>query len=261
MRRSRWIDWLLLGTLLPVFVAMLVGGIHGNRAAGNRQLPFALSGAQGVDGYPIVRWLRVALSDIHRSDRILRIGDVDLRGLGVFEIEYRIRALLAQGQPIAVEAEREGFRFKTEIEPVPNPSWWWQLPSWCAFVLAATVLGVTLLGGLLAVVPPIAGVASTTLGIDPETGRRALSMALAGIVVPAYRRLRPWLDGWMFAEQHALAERFETLRVEIGASRGVEEMATRAGEGFEQLMKPESVAIYGRRSRPRAASSTRCRRI
>jgi len=111
---------------------------------------------------------------------------------------------------------------------------------------AASVLGVALVGGLLAVVPPVASAASTGLGIDPETGRLALSMGLAGIVVPAYRRLRPWLDRWMFAEQHALAERFEKLRAELGASRGVEEMATRAGEGFEALLKPESVAIYGR---------------
>jgi class 3 adenylate cyclase len=71
-------------------------------------------------------------------------------------------------------------------------------------------------------------------------------MGLAGVLVPAYRRLRPWLDQRMFAEQHALAERFEKLRAELGASRGVEEMATRAGEGFEALLKPESVAIYGR---------------
>jgi class 3 adenylate cyclase len=105
---------------------------------------------------------------------------------------------------------------------------------------------VALVGGLLAVVPPVASAASTTIGIDPETGRLALSMALAGILVPAYRRLRPWLDRFLFAEQHALAERFETLRAELGASRGVEEMATRAGEGFEALLKPESVAIYSR---------------
>jgi class 3 adenylate cyclase len=111
---------------------------------------------------------------------------------------------------------------------------------------AASVLGVALVGGLLAVVPPVASAASTTIGIDPETGRLALSMALAGILVPAYRRLRPWLDRFLFAEQHALAERFETLRAELGASRGVEEMATRAGEGFEALRKPESVASYSR---------------
>jgi hypothetical protein len=55
---------------------------------------------------------------------------------------------------------------------------------------AATVLGVALLGSLLAVVPPVAALASTTLGIDPETGRLALSMGLAAIVTK-WRTLRP----------------------------------------------------------------------
>lgn len=111
---------------------------------------------------------------------------------------------------------------------------------------AATALGVALVGGLLTVVPSAAALASTTIGVDPETGRLALSMALAAVLVPAYRRLRPWVDRTMFAEQHELALRFEKLRAEIGSARGVEEMARLAGEGFEALMRPESVAIYGR---------------
>src|SRR5690606_3915109 len=111
---------------------------------------------------------------------------------------------------------------------------------------AATALGVAPVGGLPTVVPSAAALASTTIGVDPETGRLALSMALAAVLVPAYRRLRPWVDRTMFAEQHELALRFEKLRAEIGSARGVEEMARLAGEGFEALMRPESVAIYGR---------------
>jgi hypothetical protein len=119
---------------------------------------------------------------------------------------------------------------------------------------AATVVGVALVGGLLAVVPPLASAASTTLGVAPGTSQLALSMGLAAVLVPAYRRLRPWLDRRLFAEQHALAARFEALRTEPGASRGVEEMATRAGKGFEALLKPESVAIYGRAGERRHAA-------
>jgi class 3 adenylate cyclase len=448
MRRSRWVDWLLLGTLLPIFFAMLAGGIQAYRASGEHVLPFRLSGAQGDDGYPLVHSLRTPHAEIRPGDRVLRIGEIDLRGLSQPRIRYRTRALLAASVPLAVEGERSGVRFETEIEPAPLPSWWWPLPTWGAFVVvgsfllahaphwhlrrisflsmmawacfgvdygapthpfqkvlanvvavpsaftltlwfylswaekgpppawgrpvtwalglgwlvaqalgyvltlptgilpdafmgilsiagisillgalvrayrrsealerrklrwvvyamfvggtpiaivygagalvpqlderfftlgwsllgvvplgyavaivgygwldvdrvisasaAATVLGVALLGALLAVVPPVASAASTTIGIDPETGRLTLSMALAGVLVPAYRRIRPWLDRQMFAEQHALAERFERLRAELGAARGVEEMATRAGEGFEALLHPESVAIYGR---------------
>jgi class 3 adenylate cyclase len=110
----------------------------------------------------------------------------------------------------------------------------------------ATILGVALLGGAFAVVPPIAREAGATLGIDPETGRLALSMALASVLVPAYRTLRPWLDQRMFAERHELTLRFERLRSELAACRGVEDLATRAGQGIDSLLRPDSIATYGR---------------
>jgi class 3 adenylate cyclase len=447
MRRLRWLDWLLLVTLLPLFFAMLVGGIRAHQASGEHVLPFRLSGAQGADGYPLVVSLRIPHAEIRPGDLVLRIGGIDLRGLTYPRILYRTRGLLAAGAPLAVEAERDGSRLATRFEPLPAPFWWWPYPTWIVCVLvasftlvraphwhlrriaflcllawacfgvsygpthplekvlgsvvavplalaltlwfflawaekgrpgavgraltwafgiawlaiqapqfvftaptgtvqtaltailsvaglpiflgalvrtyarsealerrqlrwivyttflgsvpvvtaysaaafvphfderlfalawsfvgvipigfavaivgygwldidraisasaAATVVGVTLLAGLLAVVPPLANAASGVLDIDPETARLAFSVGLAIVLVPSYQRLRPWLDRWMFAEQHALAERFEALRTELGAARGVEEMATRAGAGLEQLMKPESVAIYGR---------------
>jgi len=447
MWRSRRVDWLLLGTLLPVFFAMLAGEIRAYRASGAHVLPVRLTMAQGADGFPLVRYLRAPVSEIQPGDRILRLGGLDLRGLGLPEIEYRTRGSLAAGRPLAVVGERGGLRFETEVAPAPLASWWWPLPTWCAFVLvgsfllvrarhwhlrriffvmmlawacqgvslgpshplqrtvgmvvasplaqsltlwfffswreqappgrlgralawalglawlttqalklsfplptgtlpdalsgalvvtevtlylgtlvqtyrrseslerrqlrwilytmfvgtlpialaysasafvpqlderfltvgwslvglvplgfavaivgygwldidrvisasaAITVLGVAGLGGLLALVPPVAGLASRALGIDPGTGQLALSMGLAGALVPAYRHLRRGLDRWMFAEQHALAGRFERLRAALGAEHGVAEMATCAGEGFDALMRPESVAIYGR---------------
>jgi class 3 adenylate cyclase len=111
---------------------------------------------------------------------------------------------------------------------------------------AATVVGIALVGGVLALVPPVAGAASAAFGVAPETGQLALSMALAAVLVPAYRALRPWLDQRIFAEQHELAQRFERLRAELGVCRGVEEIATRVGEGFDALLRPESIVIYGR---------------
>jgi class 3 adenylate cyclase len=447
LRRSRRIDWLLLATLLPIYVGMQVAGLRAHLATGERALPVRLSGAQGAQGYPVVLSLKAPNPAIRPGDRVMRLGDVELRGLSFAEIEQRAMPLLRAGAPFEVELERDAARIVARAEPLPDPFWWWPTPVWlslvgvasflllraphwslarpffvlslawacvgtnrgpnCPFVdfmgsvlaysvglgltlwfflswaaparrsrwplvvagsiglaaassqtasllltlpagsvptaltaligvvfitlslaalarayrrsdalerrqlrwifyahvvgmlpigvvfalqqvlpligesvmslawvfvaaiplgyvvaivgygwldvdrvisasAAATLVGVTLLGGLLAIVPPLASAASTALGIEPETGRLVLSMGLATVLVPAYRRLRPRLDHWMFAEQHALAARFETLRTELGASRGVEEMATRAGEGFEALLKPESVAIYGR---------------
>jgi len=111
---------------------------------------------------------------------------------------------------------------------------------------AATVVGIALLGGALAVVPPVAREASAVLGIDPEAGWLVLSMALAAVLVPAYRWLRPWLDQRMFAERHELTLRFERLRSGLAQCRGVQGLTTRAGEGIDALLRPESIATYAR---------------
>jgi class 3 adenylate cyclase len=447
MRRSRRVNGLLLGTLLPLYGVMQLVAIDAQLAAGERTLPVRLTVAQGSEGYPLVLSLRGPAPGVEVGDTVVRIGPLDLRGLSRAAIEYRTRPLLHAGRPFEVELGHLRSRKVVQLEPTPYPSWWWTIPVWLSFVLtgafvlwraphwhlarpffvsmvawgcfgasyylpvpplqvlvsvssgslaacfsvwcalswnesdrrgrgarvlagtlglawfatlaasylwtlplraapyaaaagagvaffgtyltafahayrrsqaferrrlrwilfghfialvpvailnaarevapmihpalfslallslaavplgyavavvgygwldidrvisasaAATVLGVALVGGLLAVVPPVAGLMSTTLGIDPETGRLALSIALAAVVVAAYRRTRPWIDRHLFAEQHALAAQFDALRAELGAARDVEEMATRAGQGFEALLKPESVAIYGR---------------
>ncbi len=447
MRRSRALDWWLLATLLPVYLLLQAAGIQAHLASGGRSLPFTLTGAQGAHGHPIALGASTPDLGIQRGDRVLRIGSLDLRGLSRAEIQHRTVPLLGEGRPLEVELERGGAHFTENLEPLPNPYWWWTLPVWASFALtglflllraphwhlarrmfaayllfccygaslatvhpvsvflgfvvaqalsaglflwaifewtpsarpsrwlraipwaigiaqagnaaartlltlpiypfqlwfdpvvvsafvtfllggltraywrsdpvgrrqlrwilfgtsvaalprtlfliargiapaisepwdqvsllflaaaplgtaiavvgyhfldidrlisasaAATLVGIALVGGALAVVPPVARGVSAAVGMDPEIGRLMLSMALAAVLVPAYRALRPWLDQRMFAERHELAQRFERLRSELGACRGVEEMATRAGEGFDALLRPESIAIYGR---------------
>ncbi len=50
----------------------------------------------------------------------------------------------------------------------------------------------------------------------------------------------------MFAERHELTQRFERLRSELAGCGGVEELTTRAGEGIDALLRPESIATYAR---------------
>ncbi len=140
MRRSRKVDWLVIATLLPLFLVMLAGGIQAYLATGGRILPFRLSGAQGADGYPIVLTLRAPQPDLEPGDRVLRVGEIDLRGLTNPEIRYRTHGLLREGRPFAVEGERGDTRFHTEVEPAPVPYWWWPFPSWVAFVLAGSFI-------------------------------------------------------------------------------------------------------------------------
>jgi class 3 adenylate cyclase len=111
---------------------------------------------------------------------------------------------------------------------------------------ALTLLGVALVGGLALLVPRIATAASGAVGVDPQTGQVALSMALAALAVPGYRLLRPQLDRRLFASQHAVGERFADLRAELSRCNGVEELVRRAAEGIDALLHPESLATYGR---------------
>jgi hypothetical protein len=106
---------------------------------------------------------------------------------------------------------------------------------------ALTVLAVMLVGGAAVAVPRLAASASA-VGVDPAAGQVALSMALAALAVPSYRVLRPWLDRRLFAEQHALGERFARLRAELSGCRSVEELVRRAAEGIDALLHPESLA-------------------
>jgi class 3 adenylate cyclase len=109
-----------------------------------------------------------------------------------------------------------------------------------------TILGVAALGSALAFVPRIARAVSEAAGIDPEQGQVALSIALAVVVVPAHRALRPWLDRKLFAERYALSQSFDRLLHELAACRNIEELTNLTGERVDALLRPEAIAIYAR---------------
>jgi class 3 adenylate cyclase len=111
---------------------------------------------------------------------------------------------------------------------------------------ALTLLGVAGVGGFALVVPRIATAASGMVGVDPATGQAALAMVLAALAVPGYGLLRPQLDRWLFASQHAVGEHFAQLRAELARCDGVEALVGRAAEGIDALLHPESLATYGR---------------
>jgi class 3 adenylate cyclase len=445
MRRSRTVDWPLLATLLPAYLVLQGVALRSASEHAGWWFPYSVSGAQGEAGHPILDRVNVLDGPLRVGDRLLRVGDTDLRGLSRAEVRQVEKPLLRGGRPFPVEAERSGERFEVMVGPAPWPYWWMRLLSPMTVVLAATflfvraphwhlrrrffvsslfllsygptdvgqmqglmiatvplgmtltlrnafewteaarplrlwqrvlpwaigfslagsmtvyfmlrasagfwpyrimygtgavffmaalgalvrayrrseslerrqlrwvlygfwvallpwavqnvatalgmkldhlvwegiavtaqaamplgvvvsvvgyrwldidrlisatasltLLGVAVLGGAVAGVPRVAASASSSVGIDPEAGQIVLSMALAALLVPGYRVLRPWLDRRLFRQQHTLIERFARLRVDLSACRGVEELATRAGEGIDALLNPDSIATYAR---------------
>ena len=117
-------------------------------------------------------------------------------------------------------------------------------------VISATatysVLSVLAIAGLLACVPPVAQAASATIGVDPLTAQTALSLGLAGLIVPGYRALRPRIERRMFQERAAFEDGIADLLQELGHERAANALVEHAAARLDGLLRPESIAIYGR---------------
>jgi hypothetical protein len=80
VRRLAAVDWLLLGTLLPIFLfGLVMTVVHGVRGDFVRN-PLGLVSAVDEQSYPILRQPPPS-SGLVAGDRLLRLEGSDLRGL------------------------------------------------------------------------------------------------------------------------------------------------------------------------------------
>jgi len=103
---------------------------------------------------------------------------------------------------------------------------------------------VVLLATGLVVVPRAALAASEFAGISSSAAQVALSLMLAAIVVPAHRRLRPWIDRTFFKERYAADHGVGQLLAVISSCRDARDLLLRAGEGLHRLFRPEPTVVY-----------------
>ena len=93
---------------------------------------------------------------------------------------------------------------------------------------------------------PIAQAASAALGVAPSSVQFALSMALAALLVPAYRWIHPRVERRLFPAREAVGAGFARLLDEISACRDPGELVRVASEGIDALLRPESIVTYAR---------------
>jgi GAF domain-containing protein len=98
--------------------------------------------------------------------------------------------------------------------------------------------------GALVLVPRLAEAASRLVGVDPSTSQVALSLLLAGAVVPAHRRLRPQIDRLFFKERYVLDHGIAELLTGLSRCADARELTTRVGEGLHGLLRPEACVVY-----------------
>lgn len=124
-----------------------------------------------------------------------------------------------------------------------------------------TLLSVLAVAGLLALMPRASQAASTMLGIESEMTHLVIALILAGIVVPAHRRLRPWLDRIFFAERYRLEQGVERLLRELATCADMPAVVSLVADRIQALVPCESCAVYVRATETFVLASARGRGI
>ncbi len=116
-------DWLLLATLVPLFVVVLGAHVWESHRAGLAQLPVFAKWNPG--DYPEVGGYRLETdssgSGLEIGDRLIRLGDRDLRGQGYIGFQAIGLARTQPGNPAPLVFERDGVRREITIESRPHP--------------------------------------------------------------------------------------------------------------------------------------------
>ena len=150
MRRLAPVDWLLLGTTLPIFVLGLVmsviGGIRGDFVIA----PVLPTSAPGPQSYPVVKRIlsSVGADGFAVGDRLVRLEGSDLRGVSTAGFMLRwSRAAQTGARSMLLTIERRDTRSDVHMELVPgnncfsvDPPWWAAFPSVVAGVGTALLL-------------------------------------------------------------------------------------------------------------------------
>jgi len=145
MRRLDGIGAALLATLAPIWLVAF--GLHVKQAfeTGLAQPGFFVALSDGPDAYPRVRGFRLEQSGgadaLRIGDRLRRIGDADLRGVGNIRSDaIAIREAGTQGW-FPVVLERAGREFSVRAGLVPSPLPWARIPA----LLGSVLVGVAVL--------------------------------------------------------------------------------------------------------------------
>jgi len=150
MRRLAAIDWLLLGSSLPILLIGLVGTVvHGVR--GDFVIaPFFATSAADEQSYPVVVLSSPSAeaNPLAVGDRLLRLEGSDLRGVSAAGFLLRWAQMVQAGaRSLRLTIERGSVRSDVRVLLVPgsnlfsvNPPWWTALPFIVGSVGTALIL-------------------------------------------------------------------------------------------------------------------------
>jgi signal transduction histidine kinase len=137
-RADRW----LLGAYLPLYLMVLALHVQESARSGLAQLPVF---AQAVAGdYPVVAGYPLETdssgSGLMPGDRLLRIGERDLRGQGYVGVQAIGLARTTPGRPVPLVFERGGVEHTVPLEARPHEHPWSRLPLLLLIPLLCTLV-------------------------------------------------------------------------------------------------------------------------
>lgn len=148
MRRLEVVDWLLVGTLLPILLfGVVMSIVHGLRGEFVFP-PLLVSSAPNAQAYPIVRELypssSVDAGSIAVGDIVQRLNGIDLRGYTTAGVALHWTAAARAGaRSLSVAIERGGTGSEVEVPLIPGAFFplvpWWA-PLSLVITLALTAL-------------------------------------------------------------------------------------------------------------------------
>lgn len=115
-------------------------------------------------------------------------------------------------------------------------------------ISASAAYGLILFAALAAVLagaPRLADVLSAAIGVDVSVAQTTLAIALAAVLVPAQRVVRPWMDRIFHRERVALELGLDALLADLASCEAPEELFARMGDGLDALLRPDACVIYG----------------
>jgi signal transduction histidine kinase/CheY-like chemotaxis protein len=109
------------------------------------------------------------------------------------------------------------------------------------------LLGATFLAGALFVLPELARGLAGALGVGPSVARGLLFVALAGLLVPAHRRLRPWVDQLVFPERGLREQGVAQLLHDLAQCDRADEVLELVGERLQGVLGAVHSRVYAER--------------
>jgi hypothetical protein len=137
-------DRLLLVGLLPLFVLCFSLHVREVLRTGLAQPPvFAIPGS-GSDAYPTVGGLRlergIDWNDLRVGDGLIRVGDVDLRGVGYASFDAIALEQAGLGLVVPLIFERGGERRELQLRMSQYAQPWFRVPFLLSFVLVGLLI-------------------------------------------------------------------------------------------------------------------------